>query len=246
LILSDVIGDSLDVIGSGLTTPDPTTFEDAIAILEQYGLRPSLSPLVVEYLQRGREGNVPETMKPSDSAFKKVMNHIIASNRHACEAARLNLQAAGVETFHLTSFLQGEASQVGRVFASFARQLCTSPPDRASPICWIAGGETTVTVRGNGIGGRNLELALGAVTDMNGLDRALLLTLATDGDDGFSHAAGAVVNGETARRAKNLGMSPAEFLRKNDSFSFFSRLEDCIYTSPTHTNVNDLVILFIG
>lgn len=246
LIISDVIGDSLEVIGSGLTAPDPTTFQDALAILDHYELRSSIPGAVLEYLEEGARGIHPETLKPQSEDFSRVANHIIASNRHACEAAQRAFQAAGVKTLHLTSFLQGEASQVGRVFAAFARQLSIQQVNADQPICWIAGGETTVTVRGSGIGGRNSELALGAVTEMAGLENALLITLASDGDDGFSPAAGAVVSGSTFSRAAQMGLQPNEFLKRNDSFSFFNQLNDCIYTTPTHTNVNDLIFLFVS
>ncbi len=246
LIISDVIGDSIEVIGSGMTAPDPTTFENALAILDRYELRHSLPSRVLAYLVEGSQGAHPETLKADMAFSKQFANHLIASNRHACEAAQRSLERAGVETLHLTSYLQGEASQVGRVFASFARQLSALQSASRSPICWIAGGETTVTVRGQGIGGRNSELALGAVTDLSGLEGVLLITLASDGDDGFSPAAGAVVSGSTARRAQQLGLSPVEFLKRNDSYTFFSHLQDCLFTSPTHTNVNDLIFLFVG
>ncbi|GAB4470511.1 MAG: glycerate kinase [Anaerolineales bacterium] len=246
LIISDVIGDAIEVIGSGLTAPDPTTFREALTILERYELTHILPPKVMQYLHEGSEGLHAETLKPQSALSKTVVNQIIASNRHACVAAQQSLQKCAVETLHLTSFLQGEASQVGRVFAAFARQLHSTRRDTAPPLCWIAGGETTVTVRGDGIGGRNSELALGAVLDMEGVDRTLLITLATDGDDGFSAAAGAVVNGATALRARQLRLSPADYLKRNDSFTFFSQLEDCLFLSPTQTNVNDLIFLFIG
>ncbi len=244
LIISDVIGNSIEVIGSGLTAADPTRFADALDIVDRYDLRQSIPPIVLDYLQQGDQGLQAETLKPDDVALGKVANHIIASNRHACEAAQRALQQAGIETLHLTSYLQGEASQVGRVFAAFARQLSSRQP-LTRPICWIAGGETTVTVRGNGIGGRNSELALGSVLEMSGLENALLITLASDGDDGFSPAAGAVVSGATATRARQLGLQPLEFLRRNDSYTFFNHLNDCIFTTPTHTNVNDLIFLFV-
>lgn len=246
LIISDVIGDSIEVIGSGLTAPDPSTFKDALTIIDRYDLRHSLPSRVLEYLLQGSQGIHPETLKSQDPLFGKVANHIIASNRHACEAAQQSFQNFGIETLHLTSYLQGEASQVGRVFAAFARQLCATRNHSRTPVCWIAGGETTVTVHGNGIGGRNSELALGAALEMDNLDRALLITLASDGDDGFSPAAGAVVSGSTVRRADQLGLQPNDFLRHNDSFSFFNHLQDCIYTSPTQTNVNDMIFLFVG
>ena len=246
LIISDVIGDSIEVIGSGLTAPDPTSFEDALSVIDRYDLRHSIPSRVLEYLLQGSQGIHPETLKSRDPLFEKVANHNIASNRHACEAAQQSLQKAAIETLHLTSYLQGEASQVGRVFAAFARQLCANRNHLRAPICWIAGGETTVTVHGNGIGGRNSELALGAASEMHGLDHALLITLATDGDDGFSPAAGAVVSGSTVKRANQLGLQPNDFLRRNDSYTFFNHLRDCIYITPTQTNVNDLIFLFIG
>ncbi|MCS6906372.1 MAG: DUF4147 domain-containing protein, partial [Anaerolineales bacterium] len=153
LIISDVIGDAVEVIGSGMTTADPTTFGDAIEVIDRYELRRLIPPSVLEYLLQGAQGLYPETLKPNEVAPDRVLNHVIASNRHACEAAQRSLQSSGVEVFYLTSYLQGEASQVGRVFAAFARHLCATRSASAPPLCWIAGGETTVTVRGNGIGG---------------------------------------------------------------------------------------------
>ncbi len=242
LILSDVIGDDLSSIASGMTAPDPTTYGDALDIIHHYKLDKQIPLSVLQMLQNGHTGLIPETMKAHDPLFQNVKNHLIGSNIQACHALWQTFQQNGFTTLHLTSYLQGEASQVGRVFAAFARQLAKTPA-RFKPVCWIAGGETTVTLHGKGTGGRNLELALGAVKDLAGLDNILLITLATDGEDGFSPAAGAVVDGRSWRRAIDIGLNPDQFLANNDSYSFFKALGDLIYTSPTNTNVNDLLLL---
>lgn len=247
LIISDVIDDQVSNIASGPTAPDPTTFEDAINIVEKYNLANQIPASVLTFLSHGISGEYPETAKPSDPVFKRVANRIIASNYQACETLRNSLQSFGFNCLHLTSFLQGESRQVGRVFASFAKELKLRRPGESGnpPLCWIAGGETTVTLTGDGAGGRNQELALGAVQDLDGLPNVLLITLATDGEDGNSPAAGAVVSGETFQRAIALGMKPIDYIKNNDSFTFFSNLKDSIYTHPTHTNVNDLLLLCV-
>ncbi len=244
LILSDVIGDDPATIASGMTSPDPTTFAEAIQIIQHYHIEKKIPPRVLQYLQDGNAGKVPETPKPEDPQFMNVKNYLIGTNSQACQAASNTLQQMGISTLHLTSYLQGEACQVGKVFAALTRQLSKASPF-TKPICWIAGGETTVTVHGTGIGGRNLELALGAVKDLAGIPNSLLITLASDGEDGLSPAAGALVDGTTWQRALELGLNPDSFLANNDSYNFFHTLGDVFYTSPTETNVNDLVFLFV-
>lgn len=242
LILSDVIDNDLASIASGMTAPDPSTFSDALQILHKYHLEQQIPSAVLQLLQKGEAGLEPETRKSHDALFQNVNNNLIGSNSQACQAALEIFSRNGFSTLHLTSFLKGEASQVGKIFAAFARQLSESSY-ASKPICWIAGGETTVTVRGKGIGGRNLEIALGAVKDLAGIKNCLLMTLATDGEDGVSPTAGAVVDGTTWQRASALGLDPDKFLANNDSYSFFDALGDVLYTSPTNTNVNDLILL---
>lgn len=243
LILSDVVGDPLEVIASGPTAPDSTTFDDAWAVLERYGLLDRAPQSVVHYLELGRHGKVLETPKPGEAFFERVQNVIIASNRQAAEAALHQAQAEGFQALLLTTYLQGEARQAGRFLAAVVRQIVAYGQPLSRPACLIAGGETTVTLQGDGLGGRNQELALGAVQDLEGLPEVALVTLATDGGDGPTDAAGAVVSGETLARARALGLGPEDFLKRNDSYHFFKALGDLLITGPTGTNVNDLALV---
>lgn len=240
LILSDVIGNPLEAIASGPTAPDPTTQTDALKILEKYfsSSRSLQSP--VSFL---------ETLKPNDPIFSRVQNIIIGDNRLAAQAALEQAQREGFDSEILTNELQGEARDVGVLLANRLRDEMTKRP---RPFCLIAGGETTVTlrrgsgqaIRGNGKGGRNQELALAAVNELHDLSNVMLIALATDGEDGPTDAAGAVATGESAQRAKRLGLSEADSLSRNDAFPFFESLGDLIRTHPTGTNVNDLIFLF--
>jgi hydroxypyruvate reductase len=244
LILSDVVGSPLDVIASGPTVPDPTTFAEAYALLERYGIVASVPPPVVEHLRRGVAGEVEETLKPGDMRFERVQNLIVASNAQAAEAALAAARTEGFNTLLLTTYLQGEAREVGRVLAAVARELAAAGRPLPGPACIVAGGETTVTLRGNGMGGRNQELALAAVADLAGLPGIALVTLATDGGDGPTNAAGAVVTGATLQRARQRGLDPHTYLARNDAYPFFDALGDLLRPGPTQTNVNDLVFMF--
>ncbi|BAJ64549.1 glycerate kinase type-2 family protein [Anaerolinea thermophila] len=244
LVLSDVLGDPLDVIASGPAVADPSTYANAWEILRQYDLEREIPESVRQILRNGMNGHLPETPKPGDALFEKVFTTVIGSNRIAAEAARQQAQEEGFHTAILTTFLQGEASVAGQFLAAIAREEVLHQSPLPLPACLICGGETTVTVKGEGKGGRNQELALGAVEGMDGLS-ALLVTLATDGGDGPTDAAGAVVSGETLSRARALGMSPADYLKRNDAYTFFEALGDLIKTGPTRTNVNDLAFVFV-
>lgn len=244
LILSDVIGDPLDMIASGPSVPDPTTYAHAYQILERYQLTNEIPPRILTRLNQGRRGQVPETPKPGDPLFERVSNQVIGSNFQAAQAALSQAQAEGFHTLLLTTSLQGEARQAGRFLASILRQVRASGQPLPSPCCLIAGGETTVSLKGDGLGGRNQELALGAVADLAGLEEVFLISLASDGDDGPTDAAGAVTSGETLARAQALGLDPADYLNRNDAYHFFEPLGDLIRCGPTQTNVNDLVFLF--
>ncbi len=244
LILSDVVGDPLDVIASGPTVADTTTYADALDVLARYRLEDDTPGSIINHLREGKAGKWKETLKPGDATFDRVYNRIIASNYQAALAGLAEAHACGLNPLLLTTYLQGEARQVGRSLAAVARQLASSEHPLPRPACIIAGGESTVVVSGNGLGGRNLEAALGAVTEMDGLADTFLVTLATDGGDGPTDAAGAVVTGSTLRRALELGMNPQDFLERNDSYHFFSGLGSLIRTGPTQTNVNDLNFLF--
>jgi len=223
LLLSDVLGDPLDVIASGPTVPDSSTFNDAISVLKRYGLWDKIPASIRETLSEGLKGRISETPKEDDPIFKKVKNIVIGNNRLACSAALEEIKRNGLNVLFLTSFMEGEARHIGTFFGALGKELAAT--DRPKPVFppagIIAGGETTVTVTGDGIGGRNQELGI----------------------DGPTDAAGAIVDGKTVLRSGKLGLDPAEFLRNNDSYSFFSRLNDLVMTGPTGTNVSDITIL---
>ena len=243
LILSDVVGSPLDVVGSGPATPDLTTFADAWAVIERYGLADGLPLAVVAHLQHGLAGEVAETPKPSDPLWERVANNLIASNVIAAEAAIAAAHDYGFNAMLLTTYLEGEAREIGRVAAGLARELALHDRPLARPALLVAGGETTVTLRGDGQGGRNQELALGAVEGLAGLPGALVIALATDGGDGPTDAAGAVASGETFARAREQGLSPIAYLQRNDAYHFFAALGDLLLPGPTQTNVNDLLFI---
>ena len=244
LILSDVVADPLDVIASGPTVPDTTTFRDAIQILKKYQILEKVPLSIYEHLSRGMAGLITENPDPSDPIFQNVNNWIIASNQLAAQAALKQAQAEGLNSLLLTSYLQGEARQAGRFVAALARQVDKDGQPVPRPACIVLGGETTVTVIGDGKGGRNQELALGSVGDIAGLPDIALVSMATDGGDGPTDAAGAVVTGETLTRAQQAGISTFAHLARNDAYHFFQSLDDLLLIGPTHTNVNDLVFLF--
>lgn len=243
LILSDVVGNPLDVIASGPTAPDPSTFEDAYAVLEKYDLFDQIPSNITEYILAGRQGRVAETPKPDDPLFARVHNLIVGSNALAARAAQAQAGALGFNTLILSTFIEGEAREVGRVMAGIAKSLVSEGWPLPLPACLIAGGETTVTLRGDGLGGRNQELALAAALSLDGWSGITLVTLATDGGDGPTDAAGAMVDGETVRRAAALGLLASDFLMRNDAYHFFDALGDLIRTGPTNTNVNDLLFI---
>lgn len=234
LILSDVVGNRLETIASGVTAPDPSTREDALGVLEKYHLLSEAPNSILETLKTS-----PETPKPGDALFERVQNVIVGSNALAAESAQSQARSEGIHVVSLGSDWQGEAREVSQRLCNVLRQT-----DLPRPFCLIAGGETTVTLRGRGRGGRNQELALAAVRELAGLPDVTLVTLATDGEDGPTDAAGAVVSGETLQRGLDKGLSPDTFLGDNDSYSYFSALDDLLKIGPTGTNVNDLMFCF--
>ena len=245
LILSDVVGDPLDTIASGPTAPDGSTFGDAVEVLRRYGLWKSAAASIRRRLEDGVGGRIGETPKPGDRTFDKVFNVVVGSNLVAARAAVERAAALGYNALLLSTRVEGEARHVGTVYAGIAKEAAASGHPVPVPAAVIIGGETTVTVRGSGRGGRNQELALSAAMRMEGLD-AVVAALATDGIDGPTEAAGAIADGWTMRRARSLGLNPVESLRDNDSYSFFSRLGDTILTGPTGTNVNDLALILVS
>ena len=238
LILSDVIGDDLDVIGSGPTVPDRSTLADARAILSKYGIAAKVPAAVRERLSE----KASETPKPGDKIFEHVQNLIVGSNRLAVDAAAEQARALGYHTLVLSTFIEGETRDVARVHAAIAKEIRATGRPVKPPACVISGGETTVTIRGNGQGGRNQEFALAAALDIAGLKDVVILSAGTDGTDGPTDAAGAIADGSTIARA---GLDAAAYLANNDSYHFFGNLGDLIKTGPTGTNVADVQILLV-
>ena len=244
LILSDVVGDPIDVIASGPTTPDPTTFSQCLQIIEKYSIATKIPKRISALLTAGMAGKIIETPKPGDMLFNRASNLVIGNNLLAAEAACERAKQAGLNSFLLTTHLQGEAKQAGQFIAAIAKQIAVQNQPIKRPACMVIGGETTVTVTGDGLGGRNQELALAAVTPCAGLQDMAIVALASDGEDGPTDAAGAVVTGSSFAEAAELGLAPTDYLRRNDAYHFFKALGDLIITGPTNTNVNDLIFIF--
>ena len=236
LILSDVIGDPLDVIASGPTAPDPTTFADALAVLERRGVGYLVPHAVRTRLEAGARGEVQETPKPGDPAFERVTNLVIGNNALVVDAAAVEARRLGYRAEVLTRGLQGEAREVARELVARARTL----PPRT---CLIAGGETTVTVRGRGRGGRCQEFALAAALELRPDDRVVVFAAGTDGTDGPTDAAGAVVDPETVTRGERAGRAARTALDDNDAHSFLAAAGDLVVSGPTNTNLLDLYLL---
>ncbi len=246
LILSDVIGDDLDSIASGPTVPDSTTFGDCRDVIERYGLAARMPQSVREVIERGLQEEVPETPKAGDPVFKGTQNLIVAGNHQALQAAHSKAESLGYNTLLLSSTMDGETRDVARVHAALAREIRTSGNPVPPPGCLLSGGETTVTIRGNGLGGRNQEFALAAAMAIAGMEGTVVLSAGTDGTDGPTDAAGALADGQTVQRAGVLGLDPHRFLRDNDSYRFFHPLGDLLITGPTLTNVMDLRIVLVA
>lgn len=246
LILSDVIGDDLDSIASGPTVPDQSTFDDCLCILDKYNLRDRVPPVIVEIMEKGARGEIEESPKPGDPVFEQTQNIIVGSNIQAVEAARNKANKLGYNTLILSTFIDGETKDVAGVHAAVAREILSSGNPIVRPACVISGGETTVTIKGKGLGGRNQEFALAAAVDITGLQDVVVLSAGTDGTDGPTDAAGAIVDGTTIGRAEKKGMKAEFFLRDNDSYHFFQSLGDLIITGPTYTNVMDLRLVLVA
>jgi len=246
LVLSDVIGDRLDVIASGPAVPDKSTFGEAAGIIDRYGLWATLPPAVVRRLRDGVAGKVPDTPKPGDPAFARTQTVIVGSNTLAIQAAAARARELGYHTLILSSFMEGETREIARAHAAVAREIHHSGNPVPVPACVLSGGETTVTLRGDGKGGRNQEFALAAAQDIAGLPDTLILSAGTDGTDGPTDAAGAFADGTTVARGLEHGLDAGDCLRRNDSYHFFERLGDLLVTGPTRTNVMDVRILLVG
>ena len=246
LILSDVINDRLDVIASGPTAPDRTTYSEALKVIEKYRLEPETPPNVIDVLRKGLQGRLAETPKEGDPVFRKVDNRIIGSNRDALEAARIRAAALGYEAEIISTELTGEAREAGRWLAKKAVETKEAIGTSGRKICLLSGGETTVTVKGHGKGGRNMELALSFAREVADRPGIVLLSAGTDGTDGPTDAAGAIVDGQTLSRARAMGLDPEETLKNNDSYHFFKKMDELFITGPTQTNVMDIQIMLLN
>lgn len=245
LILSDVIGDRLDVIASGPTSPDGSCYADCIAIVERYGIASRLPAPVRRFIQEGAAGRRPETPKAGDPVFSRVRNVVAGNNRAALLAAKACAESMGVHTLVLSSCMDGEARDVGRALASIGKEAFLTGLPVVRPACVLAGGETTVALRGRGKGGRCQEMALSAAIALDGWNGVTFLAAGTDGTDGPTDAAGAFADGSTCARVRAAGLDPREFLSRNDAYHLFQRLGDLLITGPTRTNVMDLMCILV-
>jgi hydroxypyruvate reductase len=245
LILSDVVGDDLDVIASGPTVADTSTFDNCLAIVERYDLSDRLPSAVRKRLQEGVEGRIAETPKAGHHVFKRTHNLIIGANADALKAAAGRAQSLGYRPLVLSSRIEGDTRQVARVHGAIAREVLSTGLPVAPPAALISGGETTVTVTGRGKGGRNMEFALAAALDIAGQGSIVCLSCGTDGSDGPTDAAGAVCDHTTVDRARQKGFDAAQFIDDNNAYPFFEALEDLVITGPTNTNVMDMRVILV-
>ena len=246
LILSDVIGDSVDAIASGPTVPDTTTYGEALKVLRRYRVEDRIPVSILRHLERGARGEIPETPKAGDPCFATAHHCIVGNNFQSLLAARDRAARLGFQALLLTTALKGESREVAKVLAALLLEMRRSGHPLSPPTCLLLGGETTVTVRGKGKGGRSQELVLaGAIAIAGGRD-LVIWSVGTDGTDGPTDAAGAVADGDTWARAKEVGLDPLRALEENDAYHFFEGLGDLIKTGPTLTNVMDVILLLAG
>ncbi len=246
LVISDVIGDPLESIASGLSVGDPSTYADCLSILDKYNLGPEIPPNVVAHLEKGARGEIADTPTPDDPIFRAVHNAIIATNRQAVGAACNEAQRLGYKTLILSTFVAGETREIARMHGAITKEIRTSGHPLAPPACIISGGETTVTLTGPGLGGRNQEFALAAALEIENLPNTVIFSAGTDGSDGPTDAAGGMVDGTTLSRARRLGLDAARHLKANDAYHFLKPLNDLVITGPTRTNVMDVHLVLVG
>jgi hydroxypyruvate reductase len=245
LILSDVVGDDLDVIASGPTVPDSSTFADCLEIVRRHAIFPDLPPGVRAHLEAGAAGQIEETPKADTHTWEHVRHLVVGSNGLALAAAAHEAQARGYAPHMLSARIEGETHSVARMHAAMAREVLTSSRPLPPPACILSGGETTLHVKGNGKGGRNQEFALTAALGIDGAESVVILSAGTDGTDGPTDAAGALADHATVRRARQEGLDIHRYLANNDSYPFFKTLGDLIVTGPTGTNVMDMNVILI-
>lgn len=246
LVLSDVIGDNLDTIASGPTVPDPSTFKHCLQVVDKYNIENHIPRSILLYLERGEKGEIKETPKENNPIFIKTQNLIVGNNFQALKEATQKAGELGYKTLILSTFIQGETREIAKMHAALAKEILSSGNPLPAPACLLSGGETTVTVKGKGLGGRNQEFVLSAAIEIEGWERVVILSGGTDGTDGPTEASGAITDGNTVVRAKKLGLDPLYYLQQNDSYHFFKPLEDLLLTGPTFTNVMDLRLVMVG
>jgi len=245
LILSDVVGDPLDVIASGPTVPDTSTFGDCLEIIGRYGLAGRLPASVMARIEAGAKGALPDTPKEGEQVFGRVQNEIVGNSLSAVLAASRRAESLGYTPLILSTRIEGETREVARVHAAIFREVLATGFPLAPPACILSGGETTVTLKGNGKGGRNQEFSLAVALHIQGEDRIFFLSGGTDGTDGPTDAAGAFADGRTVERGRARDMEAGRYLDDNNSYPFFQALDDLLITGPTNTNVMDLRICLI-
>ncbi len=246
LIVSDVVGDPIEFIASGPTAPDTTTFRDAMSVLKYRGLWDKVPESIRVVIEKGVRGEIPETPKPNHRIFERVSNNIIASNIISLKAMEERARQLGYKSLVLTSMMEGEAREIGKFLAGLAKHIAVYDEPIKKPAVILLGGETTVTVRGDGIGGRNQELALSFAIYAKGLRNVVFASIGTDGIDGVSDAAGAIVDGETYSEALSRGIDLVDYLQRNDSHTALRKLRRVIFTGYTGTNVNDVAVLLVS
>ncbi len=246
LILSDVVGDDLNVIASGPAVPDTSTFGDTREVFSKYDIWHKLPQSVQTHIQRGLAGDIEDTPKAGDDVFQRCYSELVGTNIQALIAAKKEAQRKGYQSIILSSTVEGEAREVVKMFAAFAKEVRNSGNPIPAPACILCGGETTVTIQGQGKGGRNQEFALASALIIGGMENVVVLSGGTDGTDGPTDAAGAIADGRTMARARAQNLKPLDFLQRNDAYHFFQPLDDLIITGPTRTNVSDVYLVLVG
>ncbi len=245
LILSDVVGDDLDIIASGMTVPDTGTFADCKNIIDLYDIALKLPENVLNHINKGCSGEIPETPKPKDPCFKKIKNLIIGNNFNTLIAARAKANSLGYNTLILSSLIEGETRDIAKMHAAIAKEVLNTGNPVTLPGCILSGGETIVTMDHHGLGGRNQEFVLASAIEIAGQNNIVVLSAGTDGTDGPTDAAGAIADGNTLKKARDLGISAKKYLTDHDAYHFFKPIDDLVMTGPTNTNVMDLRIFHI-
>lgn len=245
LIISDVVGDDPAVVASGPTAPDPTTFQACLKLLDKYGIKNSVPFSIIRRLELGENGKIQETPKTEDPIFKKISNFIIGNNMNALEGASEKAREYGYITIILSDRISGDIRRGAELHCALAKAVVTSAKRRNKPVCILTGGEMTVDVKGNGKGGRNTEFILACARELLGTNGITILSGGTDGIDGCAPAAGAICNGNTLLRGKEIGLDADDFLERNDSYTYFRAVGDLLITGPTGTNVMDLRVILV-